>query len=97
MGKPHKHRELIKLWADGAEIERYCHDEKDWVDDEQPAWYFADQYRIKPEPKPEPKLKRMYLYFVGTHEKVLWMSEEPPETYIYKTISDYIGSIEVLK
>jgi len=49
--KPHKHAELIKAWADGAEIERYDHEDKDWLDDEQPIWYEADEYRIKPEPK----------------------------------------------
>ena len=46
--KPHKHAELIKAWADGAEIERYDHEDKDWLDDEQPIWYEADEYRIKP-------------------------------------------------
>jgi len=51
--KPHKHAELIKAWADGAEIERYDHEYKDWLDDEQPIWYEADEYRIKPEPKPD--------------------------------------------
>ena len=51
--KPHKHAELIKAWADGAEIERYDHEDKDWLDDEQPIWYEADEYRIKPEPKPD--------------------------------------------
>ena len=52
--KPHKHAELIKAWADGAEIERYDHEDKDWLDDEQPLWYEADEYRIKPEPKKDP-------------------------------------------
>jgi hypothetical protein len=59
--KPHKHAELIKAWADGAEIEqRYvletCNLEtKEWhrFDDywENYGW----EYRIKPEPKPEIK------------------------------------------
>jgi hypothetical protein len=102
--KPHKHAELIKAWADGAEIERYDHEDKDWLDDEQPIWYEADEYRIKPEPKPEPVKKTMYLYFVGTNqtspssaEQKFWISDAPPETYVYRTISQYIGSIEVTK
>ena len=52
--KPHKHAELIKAWADGAEIE--------WQDkwgEWQPfyltcSWYEAKNYRIKPEPKKDP-------------------------------------------
>lgn len=54
--KPHKHAELIKAWADGAEIE--------WQDKLSGNWFTADtdgavywspytNYRIKPEPKPD--------------------------------------------
>ena len=58
--KPHKHAELIKAWADGAEIEYRdrCSNiqvnawsplppQGDW--DEHPDF----EYRIKPEPKPD--------------------------------------------
>jgi len=51
MKTPHKHAELIKAWADGAEIEcrspitdwGYC----------APEWDVRCEYRIKPEPKPD--------------------------------------------
>lgn len=52
--KPHKHAEIIKAWADGAEIEVYdgLHDR--WCDltNSCPAWT-SQRYRIKPEPKPD--------------------------------------------
>ena len=49
---PHKHAELIKAWADGAEIE--CQTSfKDWVGTRVPSWDSASKYRIKPEPKPD--------------------------------------------
>lgn len=60
MKKPHKHAELIKAWADGAEIE-YRDNTRDislnpWRDlppygdwDARPVF----EYRIKPEPKPD--------------------------------------------
>ncbi len=55
--KPHKHAELIKAWADGAEIQdRYKFgygDWTDWVDNDEPTWQFDHEYRIKPEPKPD--------------------------------------------
>ena len=62
--KPHKHAELIKAWADGAEIE--------WQDkwgEWQPfyltcSWYEAKNYRIKPEPKPD---WCMYLKRIDEH------------------------------
>jgi len=53
MKTPHKHAELIKAWADGAEIqEKYSFNDWRvfdgyWQEDE------AYGYRIKPEPKPD--------------------------------------------
>ena len=51
--KPHKHADLIKAWADGAEIEvkseHTCHK---WELHKNPAWVEGHEYRIKPEPKP---------------------------------------------
>lgn len=45
----HKHAELIKAWADGADIEvRYT---SGWEDANPPLWCNQYQYRIKPEEK----------------------------------------------
>ena len=57
--KPHKHAELIKAWADGAEIEeRYkdkkCQDFYEWeAFDGNWSGSKYYEYRIKPEPKPD--------------------------------------------
>ena len=50
MKTPHKHAELIKAWADGAEIE--VKDTGIWHTIKMPMWD-GDNYRIKPEPKPD--------------------------------------------
>lgn len=52
--KPHKHAELIKAWADGAEIE-YKNVQHGWVtcSPEGMFWDVGGEYRIKPEPKPD--------------------------------------------
>lgn len=50
MNKPHKHAELIKAWADGAEIELQCADGT-WTscaDKDYPNWCESVPYRIKP-------------------------------------------------
>ena len=49
----HKHSELIKKWADGAQIQ--IRDDLDdiWLDTNSPSWDAEYQYRIKPEPKPD--------------------------------------------
>lgn len=47
MTKPHKHAELIKAWADGAEIERYY--VMHWAPVDYPSWHPETEFRIKPE------------------------------------------------
>jgi len=50
MKKPHVHAEVIKAWADGAEIE-FRHEEcYMWKKIDYPTWNVHNQYRVKPEP-----------------------------------------------
>ena len=44
--KPRKHSELIKAWADGAEIEWFNHRNGVWELIVDPTWW-GDEYRIK--------------------------------------------------
>lgn len=50
MTSQHPHAQLIKAWADGAQIQWYDVDRKTWVDevDVAPLWAPLIQYRIKP-------------------------------------------------
>ncbi len=50
MNKPHPHCDLIKLWADGNEIQQYHGKLGGWIDEPYPSWYPDDKYRVKPEP-----------------------------------------------
>lgn len=52
MKTPHKHAELIKAWADGADIEVKGPLDKEWYPSK-PDWHDELEYRIKPEPKPD--------------------------------------------
>lgn len=58
--KPHKHAELIKAWADGAEIE-YFRDEVGWQLICTPSWDEDVEYRIKPEEK-KPVVRWLWAY-----------------------------------
>ena len=49
--KAHKHAELIKAWADGAEIEFFEHGK--WNTKKHDFWSERYEYRIKPVPKPD--------------------------------------------
>ena len=52
--KPHKHAELIKAWADGAEIQvKSCGNWYDYPAGDSPIWCPDHEYRIKPEVKPD--------------------------------------------
>jgi hypothetical protein len=49
MGKPHKHADLIKAWADGADIQQRYDAVKEWQPiDQFPSWAENFEYRIKP-------------------------------------------------
>lgn len=50
---PHKHAEVIKAWADGAEIQFRFQDSKTWHDISSPQWTPEHEYRVKPAPKPD--------------------------------------------
>lgn len=52
--KPHKHCELVKAWADGAEIEERSiyHDSHCWTRNDNPNWNNDQfEFRIKPKRK----------------------------------------------
>jgi len=60
--KPHKHAELIKAWADGAQIQCFDCNHDGWKDlGEYFVWANDYQYRIKPEPKPD------YVQYINFH------------------------------
>ena len=99
--KPHKHAELIKAWADGAEIEYRYKNYDGWTGWHQREgefiWHITDdwEYRIKPEPKPESIKGNMYIYNNPSEGKT-WISpiKLPYADSIY---CQYIGKIEVIK
>lgn len=78
--KPHKHTELIKAWADGAEIEQREYDDayRYW-DSWEPfggKWLCNDdfEYRIKPQPK-EDYVFHDHIRFYDTGGEPAWICE----------------------
>ncbi len=57
MTQRHKHADLIIAWANGAKIQvKVNNGGKVWKDCDvfgPPGWYEGNEYRIKPEPKPD--------------------------------------------
>jgi hypothetical protein len=58
-GKPHKHVEIIKAWADGSQIEQrtlftHAGNSNEWHDVRNPNWDSSNfDFRIKITPKPD--------------------------------------------
>ena len=65
--KPHKHRDLIVAWANGAKIQVLSMMNGKWTDilDDYIIWREDAEYRIKPEPKPD-VVKEEFLYKLVT-------------------------------
>lgn len=52
MDTPHRHADVIKAWADGAEIEfKEAVSNNAWRDCPYPIWDYKFDYRVKPSPK----------------------------------------------
>ena len=89
MNKPHKHAELIKAWADGAEIQFKRQQEKEWQDaGPNPSWYECFDYRIKPQPKPDV----VDLYLV--HQHCLYTSTKNHEYNLKLTFDGETGKLK---
>ena len=93
----HKHAELIKAWADGAQIQwKDCHG--DWNDcmsygNNRPAWHPEDEYRIKPEETSE---RIMYIYNNRQDGKT-WISPFKYQEGYENEGCMYMGSIKVMR
>lgn len=58
---PHKHAELIKAWADGANIQFYSQLSNKWknCNNNNPSWFENMQYRIESNDPNEDKIKKL--------------------------------------
>ena len=95
--KPHKHAELIKAWADGAEIEQktphgvWENFDNEWTE----TWY---EYRIKPEPKPN-LVKTLHIWFDNEFSEITLteVTEVPNLKLTFDGETGELKSAEVLK
>ena len=96
MGQPHKHAELIKAWADGAEIEyRAVPGCGEWVyypRQKHLIWDEIAEFRIKPEPKPDVvKFVSVKASEAGFHE---WCNASPSISNLRLTFDGETGKLK---
>ena len=93
---PHRHADLIKAWADGAEIQGWDIN-KEWIDIINPAWNL-DNYRIKPiELKKKKIYYRRYLAnknFGKTYYIHIINKDTPPPPEILERYANFIRWID---
>ena len=79
--RPHKHAEIIKAWADGADIQVYYIDK--WIDATGPVWLEGYKYRIKPEPKKPPVFRWKWAWEDDGdwHESAYFLTDEEAADY----------------
>ena len=81
--KPHKHAELIKAWADGAEIEYKSKVDGVWCSTDGSNWEVDYEYRVKPESKYQSNICVHAWYITGLKHLVeaqgqrgVWSSDD---------------------
>ena len=94
----HKHAELIKAWADGAEIQVKHPLNSTWRDAE-PSWDLGYEYRIKPEPGPD-VVKHFLCDFIYVLNTVRFLDDACYKKNLRLTFDGETGNLksaEVLK
>lgn len=81
----HKHCEVIKAWADGAEVQSFCTEDKKWITLASPFfWNPEHEYRIKPPAPKWPKTTLTERELDAHYDEV-----RPPYDFTYTTIANY--------
>jgi hypothetical protein len=90
--KPHKHAEVIKAWADGAEIQYRAEGcTGNWMDNTDPLWNLSFEYRVKPREFPKSSLSDELLARAICNG---WVSTEDLRTIADFAIKQYILDLE---
>ena len=100
----HKHADLIKQWADGAEIEVKHPVNGSWFDATPLSWDVDYEYRIKPDPKPDVVVYSRIVgkFFIGCgnieiHQLILRSDADNPNIkYTFDGETGKLKSAEVI-
>ena len=93
MNQPHKHKDMIIAWANGAEIQFQPEGAEDWSNIEEPSWYENVKYRIKPEPKESVHTFRIGVAAYGDENVYTITADNEVEERDIQTRPNFIGWI----
>lgn len=99
MNKKHKHAELIKAWADGAEIQYWHPVWQKWVmtDDSWMLWADTNMFRINPDKKPDVIEETHIVYEFECNDWTLHPTKKPNIRFCFDGETGKLKSAEVLK
>lgn len=89
--KPHKHRDLIIAWANGATVQSKIDDDL-WQDERYPDWDEGFEYRIKPETKPD----QSRTMFVELHPKLDNAFNKPNLKLTFDGETEKLKAVEII-
>jgi hypothetical protein len=72
--KPRKHADIMKAFADGADIEWKMPHQTTWDEVAVPTWKEGYEYRVKSKPEPKPDWKKYVR--IETHKSYICSWEE---------------------
>jgi hypothetical protein len=90
----HKHVTLIKAWADGAQIEKFCQRTKKWVVTDHPTWAEDTEYRIRK----AVIFEERYVAFDSASQKIEWViakMREPNVRFCFTADGELISVVKL--
>ena len=94
MNQPHKHKDVIIAWANGAEVEfRNANTPIDWKPIKVPTWFMDTEYRVKPEPKESVHTFRIGVAANGDKNVYTITADNEEEERQLQADPDFIGWI----
>lgn len=96
--KPRKHAELIKAWADGAEIEYKDKYLSQWTGTDRPCWHESTTYRVKPPVRTAAIVDGFITMEDGTTVNLKWIQGLLNEAFVAHGHQDFAtGANEMAK
>lgn len=96
MNQPHKHKDVIIAWANGAQIQfqsSLMKESNEWEDIRTPTWATNIEYRIKPEPKESVHTFRIGVVDDGDGGVYTYTADNEEEEQDIQTRPKFIGWI----
>ena len=87
--RPQVHADIIKRWADGAEIQYWNKYRECWTEASTPSWNENLKYRVKPQPKPDYAKFGEFKYIPITHQGFI----DPPLIVFADGENNYVDSL----